>query len=201
MIENKRNNIAGILLAAGGSARLGKPKQLVETNGTTLLRHAAEILQKSKCSVVVVVVGDDVERSRAELEDLGVDLCVNPAWQSGMSSSIKAGLRFVLDLDPTLEAVLITLCDLPHVDVGAIDRLIAAFSASDAPMAAAEYAGVVGVPAIFNRTKFDELMNLEGDKGARELLRAADANVITVQIDEAALDVDTADDVVKLQRK
>ena len=188
-------NIGAIVLAAGGSSRLGKPKQFVQFEGKTLLRRAAEMVVESSCSPVVIVSGSDHEKVSDEVAGLDVIVCSNSDWEAGMSSSIKVGLSKLLESRPSLDAALITLCDQPFVDLNVIERLILAFTSAEKDMAASEYDGVIGVPAIFSRAMFDKLGLLGGDRGARDLLRARGASIATVKTEEAAIDIDTDDDV------
>ncbi len=194
MTVNSELRIGGLLLAAGGSSRLGRPKQLVYFRGKTLLRRAAETLVDSGCDPVTVVLGAELERSRAEVDGLPLNVCVNSKWQAGMSSSLTAGLRSILDLEPELTAVVVTLCDQPNISTEDIDTLISEFRQTRSSAVAAEYNGKVGVPALFPRTLFAEILGLEGDKGARYMLRNLD-NVTAVKMPHAAFDIDTPDDL------
>lgn len=194
MTGNKVGQIGGLLLAAGGSSRFGSPKQLLQFEGKSLLRRAAETLATSVCDPVIVVLGAELDRSRAEIASLPVNVCINEDWQMGMSSSIKAGLSELLIIDPDLAAVIITLCDQPHVTFDHVDLFAVEFRRSKASIVAAEYGGTVGVPALFSRELFDTLFDLTGDKGARELIRNRD-NVFTIKVDEAAYDIDKASDL------
>src|SRR5687767_4764025 len=103
------NNIGGILLAAGGSTRLGEPKQLIVYEGETLIRRAAETLLASCCSPAVVVVGSD-ERAVSELDGLDVHITRNEEWRSGMGSSLKLGLAQILEIESAVEAIVVMLC-------------------------------------------------------------------------------------------
>jgi molybdenum cofactor cytidylyltransferase len=199
MTGNNSLKIGGILLAAGGSSRMRTPKQFVEFEGKTLLRRAAEAMSASICDPVIAVLGDEDSRAENELSDLRFELRFNHEWKSGMSSSIKLGLRELVSLEPDIDAVLITLCDQVFVDTQAIHRLTDRYLHSQSRMVAAMYGNVIGVPAIFPRDKFEQLMTLVGDKGARELLRDPDAAVETVEIEEAAADIDTFDDLNRLK--
>ena len=198
MTANKTGKIGGILLAAGGSSRLGRPKQLVEFQGKTLIRRAAETLVCSQCEPIVVVLGAEIERSTAELNGLDVAICINEKWQTGMSSSIISGLRSLLTIEPNLHAVVITLCDQPHVNSVDIDNLITAFKVSGPPIVAAKYGETTGVPALFSRKLFDDLLQLEGDKGARQLIQHNFESVETIEIEKAAIDIDKLDDADRL---
>lgn len=190
MTEDKRQKIGGLLLAAGGSSRLGSPKQLLEFQGTSLIRRAAETLVCSACDPVIAVIGAEQDSTRTEIADLSILIRVNEDWRTGMSSSIRAGLADLLMIAPDLAAIVISLCDQPQITSGMIDRLIETFTESNSPIVAAEYSDVVGVPALFSHEMFDELSQLEGDKGARGLIRSAE-NVVTVPMPEAAFDIDT----------
>ncbi len=191
--------IGGILLAAGGSSRLGQPKQLLEFEGQTLLRRAAEAIAGSVCDPLVVVVGSENEKTEGEIADLSLTTCLNPDWRSGMSSSIKVGLNELLLKEPQIDAVIITLCDQPFVDADTIAHLVAIFKETRKSIVAAKYAGVVGVPALFSREMFEALSELQGDKGARDLIRDPSAAVETIEIEEAAIDIDTRDDLERLK--
>lgn len=193
MTENRTPKIGGILLAAGGSTRFGSPKQLGIYQGKSLIRRAAETLVSSGCDLSVVVLGAEIEGSTKELEGLPINICVNENWQSGMSSSIRAGLEYVLNLEPNLDAVLITLCDQPHVTSDSLQLLLAKFQAKSTAVIAAQYGVTIGVPALFSSELFDRLIHLEGDKGARNLIRSQN-DLVTVEIDAAALDIDTPAD-------
>jgi molybdenum cofactor cytidylyltransferase len=199
MTGNEGLRIGGILLAAGGSSRLGRPKQLLEFENTTLLRRAAEAMAASICRPVVAVLGAEKKKAEAEIADIPIKIYFNRDWQRGMSSSIKIGLTELLVIEPKIDAVVITLCDQPFVDTRVINRLASKFTESDKLMIAAEYDGVAGVPALFSREMFDAISRLEGDKGARDLIRAPNASIETIEIKEAAIDIDTLDDIGRLK--
>ncbi|MEP6947604.1 MAG: nucleotidyltransferase family protein [Acidobacteriota bacterium] len=197
--------IGGILLAAGGSSRLGRPKQLVEFEGTTLLRRAAEALSASGCRPAVAVLGAESESSVSQFEGLAVLPIVNHQWASGMSSSIVLGIAALLDAEPALSAVMITLCDQPFVTTEIISRFLLKYrslSISDisrTSIIAARYNGVLGVPSLFSSPVFEELKQLTGDKGARSLIRNADPDTVKfIDVPEAALDIDSPEDLRRL---
>jgi len=198
MTENSGVKIGAMLLAAGGSSRLGQPKQLLRFHGTTLLRHAAEMLTKTVCRPIVAVLGADSEVANAELAGLEIHTAINENWQSGMSSSIKCGLTSLLNAEPELDGVVIALCDQPFVTAEHIDRLVRGFTLQRSPITAAKYDQTTGVPALLARDLFDELRQLTGDKGARLLIRNHPDQVHSVTIDEAAFDIDTPGDVLRL---
>lgn len=198
MTASKTVKIGAILLAAGGSSRFGRPKQLVEFEGKTLIRRGAETLANSTCDPIVVVLGAEIERSAMQIADFSVCSRINENWQDGMSTSIIAGLNFLLEIEPDLDAVIITLCDQPLVSTGEINRLIETYQDSHAAIVAARYEGTMGVPALFSRSLFDELLALKGDTGARQLIRKYAIDVEPVTMEKAAFDIDTIDDVDRL---
>ena len=116
MIDNSELKIGAMLLAAGGSSRLGQPKQLLRFHGTTLLRHTAEMLTKTSCWSIVVVLGADFEAANAELAGLEIHTAINENWQTGMSSSIKCGLTSLINTEPELDGVVIALYSPPLAD-------------------------------------------------------------------------------------
>ncbi len=194
MTVNSDIKVGGLLLAAGGSRRMGTPKQLLEFEGKTLLRRAADALCSSKCSPVVVVLGAVSETSEDEIKGLPVTVAVNDDWESGMSSSIRIGLEKLLAIEPEIDAVMITLCDQPFVTSEKIDLFINEFALNCPPIIAAEYGGVQGVPALFASGYFDDLLKLTGDKGARNVIRSSGL-AAGIELPEAAVDIDTIEDV------
>lgn len=176
---------------------MGQPKQLLKYKGATLVRRAASMLTNSIYSPVAVVIGAEAEAVAAEIDDMPVHAVVNDSWAEGMSSSIIAGLRKLLELEPDLDGVLICLCDQPKITIEQIDRFAETFSKTRPEIIASAYDGVVGVPGLLPRELFGELLNLTGDTGARQIIR--DRDVISIEIPEAALDVDTEEDAVGIE--
>jgi molybdenum cofactor cytidylyltransferase len=188
--------IGALLLAAGGSSRMGQPKQLFVYQGKTLLRRAVETLLDTTCSTIIVVLGAEYERTKNEIDDLPVGIIRNENWQTGMGSSIKTGLEHLLQTDPDVLGVIIMLCDQPDITASEIDLLANRFCETGCEIVAAQYSDTVGVPALFGKRFFTELLNLEGDKGAKNLIRSQSANLSIVQIPEAAFDIDTPEDLL-----
>jgi len=199
MTVNIEIKVGGLLLAAGGSTRFGSPKQLAEFEGKTLIRRAAEAVSRSGCSIVVVVLGAAADGLRRELSNIDLDTVENKDWQSGMSSSIKLGLSKLIELEPQLDALLITLMDQPKVTASHLAEFVSMFAELRPPLIAAEYSGTAGVPALFSRVFFNELLQLKGDQGARSIIRARSA-VQTISLDEAAIDIDSVSDLETLER-
>ena len=187
-----------MLLAAGGSRRLGTPKQLVRYRGKTLLQIA---LERARAALphapIVVVVGAHALRLRRLVRRAvpGAACLANPRWEQGLASSLNAGIEV---LPPDTKGVLVLLVDQPHVSARALGRLVAAWRRRPNIVAAAEYFGRVGAPAILPRSHWPALRTLDGDSGARAMLRTA-AQISRIAMPEAALDVDTPDDLRRLR--
>jgi molybdenum cofactor cytidylyltransferase len=183
-----------IVLAAGGSTRMGSPKQLLPIDGQSLLRRAATVAIQSGCQPVIVVLGHHADRMRAELVGLPVTAVENPDWPQGMGSSIRAGMAAVPTSD--VAGVVVTLCDQPHVDAQAIALLVETFRQTGRTVAA-RYADTVGVPAVFGPERFDALRSLDPAAGAKRLLTGPD--IVPVDLPSAAVDVDTPEDYQRVR--
>lgn len=197
MTESSATKIAGLLLAAGGSSRLGRPKQLVEFEGKTLIRRAGEALIDAGCSPVFVVLGAEIHRSQEELAGLDVEIIANDSWESGMGSSIALGIRSLLMIEPLPDAILISLCDQPFITAEKLRPFLDTFHRSTTDVIAAQYDDVTGVPALFSKALFPKLLDLKGDKGARDLIRNS-PDAMTIPLPEAAVDLDANDDLSRL---
>jgi len=186
------SSIGAVILAAGASTRLGRPKQLQHFGGVTLIRRAAQAALN--CGMrVVVVTGASADSVGSELETLPVLVVHNADWQSGMGGSIKTGVTV---LASSCEAIVLMTCDQPLVTPESIAKLIAARNQN--PIVAASYEGVVGVPALFDRSYFPRLLALQGDQGARLMIRENMDQVASIAMPEAALDIDTANDLARI---
>lgn len=193
--------VALLLLAAGGSTRMGRPKQLLEYGGQALLRHSVEQALGSRCRPVVVVLGADADACRAAIDDLPVQIAVNHDWAQGMGSSIRVGMSALAAGESAPEAVLIALCDQPLISSVFLDALVQLHIEQHAPMVAASYDNRPGVPALFARALFPRLAVLDGQAGAKALLQAANSgDILTIPAPQAAVDVDTPDDYARLLR-
>jgi molybdenum cofactor cytidylyltransferase len=191
--------IAALLLAAGGSSRMGEPKQLLSFRGRSLLRCAAEAAVASPCRPVFVVLGAQAPRMEQELDGLPVRVVRNDSWERGIGASIRAGVEALMAAAEQVEGVVLLLCDQPMVGPDLIGRLIGAHHRTGKPIAASSYEGTCGVPALFSKAYFPALLRLPDGQGAKGVIAAAGEAVCPVPCPEGAFDVDTAGDRERLR--
>ena len=184
-------------MAAGASTRMGKPKQLLRYEGETLISRAVRSAQESKCCRVIVVLGAHASVVRDEIAETVASVVINQAWDEGMSSSIRCGLS-VLEASGEIEAAILLLCDQPFVTSKVINRLTDTYYARRPPLVVSEYETggerTQGVPALFSRALFPELMSLSGAEGAKRIIARHASEAVCVAVPEAVFDVDTPDD-------
>ncbi len=196
-------SVAIIILAAGASTRMGRPKQLLTYGGHTFLRNAAESAVASLCRPIVVVLGAHADLLQREIDDLPVQQVMNTQWAEGMSTSIQAGLQALAQCDGenAVEAAVLMLCDQPFVTAAVINELVRTFRTTGKGIVASEYGGTIGVPALFRREYFPELATLSGDNGAKRIMVAHPSDVVRVPFPQGITDIDTSGDYLELQRR
>lgn len=193
-----QGRVAAILLAAGGSTRLGSPKQLLrDAQGETLVHRSARTLLEAGCSPVVVVTGSSGSAIESSIKDLDVAITLNPHWQNGMGSSLAVGVLHMATAEEGAVGLLVAACDMPGIDVAHIAALMMS-SHYGTKRAASSYQDdsatqIIGIPAIFPRSDWPRLIALQGDQGARALLR--DDPPATVALAGGRFDLDTPEDV------
>ncbi|MDX3924868.1 MAG: molybdopterin-binding/glycosyltransferase family 2 protein [Shinella sp.] len=190
--------VAAMVLAAGRASRMGADgghKLLAEFDGVPLVRRSAEAVLACGASRTVVVTGHRAAEIEAALDGLDVGIVRNPDHAAGMSASLKCGLQAVAQ---DCDGVLVVLADMPHVAASDMRKLIAAFVKADAnAVVRAVSGGKRGNPVILPRSTFAAVGRLEGDVGARHIVESAIAEIVDVEIGEAAhADVDTPEAVV-----
>ncbi|MDR7484428.1 MAG: nucleotidyltransferase family protein [Armatimonadota bacterium] len=185
--------VAAVVLAAGASVRMGRPKLAIPVRGTPMIRRAAQAALASRCREVIVVLGAHADVYRPLLDGLDVRLVVNPDPAEGMGSSIRTGVEAV---SPEAAGVVILLADQPLVDAEVIDRLIETAITERRRIVASAYHGTVGPPVYFDRALFLELLTLEGDRGARSVIEAYPQEGVAIALPEPmAADVDRPGDL------
>ncbi|MFI5491479.1 NTP transferase domain-containing protein [Actinoplanes sp. NPDC051859] len=189
--------IAGLVLAAGGGRRFGRPKALVPWQGRTLVAHTAETSVRAGLHPTVVVIGAAADRVRAAAP--GLDYVENPGWETGMASSLRAGLAALTPTNATAAVVL--LVDMPGITPASVRRIAA--QASPTALVTGTYAGRRGHPVLLGRNHWAAIArSATGDSGARDYLRAHAAEVETVPVDDVANDhdLDTPADLAVAER-
>ena len=187
-----------MILAAGSSSRMGAPKQLLRFGGETLLRRAAVAALGAGCRPVVVVTGAHAELSRGELQGLDVREVWNALWETGMGSSVRAGVGALLEADAGTAAVVLLLCDQPYVTPEVVAGLVDAHRATGRQVVASRYGGSYGVPALFGRPLFAELARLGGSSGAKQVIKRHAPEAHFVPFPEGEVDLDTPEDYSRL---
>ena len=187
-----------IILAAGSSSRLGKPKQNLIFQGNTLLQRGIKAALNADCDEVIVILGANSDIIKPTLSDKNIRIIDNADWQEGMASSIRHGLNYLLRINPQLQSVILMLCDQPFVDTAIINQLIKAAS-GDKSIVACAYNGTVGPPALFTKIHFDELLTLQGNEGAKKLLIKYADEVVNVPFPLGTIDIDTIGDFERLE--
>lgn len=188
--------LAALVLAAGGGARYRGTKQLARYRGRTLVERAARAAQRVCSAGTVVVTGADGAAVARAVSCLPVTVTHNSSWQSGLSTSLAAGISAV---PAGACALLVLLCDQPLIGDADLDDLVQAARRNPQRVVAAHYGRVTGVPAIFPRKFWPALQALRGDTGARTLIAALDA--VAVDMPHAAVDVDTQEDLARLEQQ
>lgn len=189
--------IPAVLLAGGASTRMGQPKQLLTYQGQTLLRRAAETALAAGCRPVIIVTGALHQELALEVADLPVHMVHNDIWEAGLGTSIGVGVQAAETAAPEAPAVLLLLSDQPLITPELLRQLLGAWHQSGLPVATA-YADSVGVPAVFGRGVWPQLLALPGAAGAKPLLERLGDELGTVPFPAAALDVDTPEQYQQL---
>lgn len=185
--------VSAMVLAAGGSTRMGRPKLAMPVRGEPMIRRAARAAQESRCREVIVVLGTHADVYRPLLNGLDMRIVVNTDPGEGMGSSIRVGTAAV---SPHAAGVVILLADQPFVTSEFINRLLEAAATQRRPIVASAYEKTLGPPVYFSRGVFPELLALSGDRGARSVIEAHAAESIAVPIPDAnAVDIDTIGDL------
>lgn len=190
-------NIGTIVLAAGSSSRMGRSKQLLEINGESLLCRCVKIALTANPDNIVVVLGANEKPHRDVIAHLPVKIVSNHYWKTGMGSSIKTGLNFLLQSGIELDAVIILVCDQPSLSAEHLQRMIDTFNGTQKPIIASAYANSKGVPVLFGRSFFSNLLLLGDDQGAKKLVQQFPDRVEHVDFPQGANDLDTEEDFQK----
>ena len=192
------NRIGAVILAAGGSSRFGQPKQLIPFRGKSLVRRIIDAACEAGCSPVVVVIGSEEQKVRREFDHASVVMVQNQQWSRGIGSSIRCGIEALTNSSPDVEASVLLVCDQPAVNARVIQRLIALRETTGKTIVASSYAHTLGVPALFIRSVFQELLSLDDKAGAKSIVLRSRERVASLSFPEGQIDIDTWEDWEKL---
>jgi CTP:molybdopterin cytidylyltransferase MocA len=193
------SGVAALILAAGGSTRLGRPKQLEPWGDQTLLGHVVDRARRLPVDEVWVVLGADADSILDRVDLTGCSVVENPEWQEGLASSLRVGLDALSRLSK-VEAALILLGDQPDISAQVVETLLATRNRSRRPAIVPKYRYRWGNPVLIDRALWPHLMSLTGDEGARRLLQAHPEWVEEVWFEALPpRDVDTPADVEELR--
>ena len=187
-------NIGLVILAAGSSSRLGRPKQLLKYGSKSLLQNAIDAARNADAKPVIVVLGANADMISNEIDRSNINVVINTEWDEGMASSVRNGLNELLFIAPSTAAVIFMVCDQPHSNSELINELINTQRQTGKAIVTCNYGDTIGPPALFQRSLFNELMQLKGDAGARKIIQQHSDEVASVPFEKGKIDIDTEAD-------
>ena len=192
------NKYGIIILAAGSSTRMGRPKQLLPYKGQSLLRHIVDIAIAAELGPVIVVIGAELKLLEDELKNTRAIIVHNKEWEEGMASSIRHGLNQFTVQFPSAEGVIITVCDQPYITERLLRELVEGWVRNGKKVIASAYDDTMGTPVFFHRDLFPQLMELKGDKGAKQIINDNKDGMALVSFAMGGRDIDTEADYEEL---
>jgi molybdenum cofactor cytidylyltransferase len=198
MDDQSAQGLHAAILAAGPSSRFGSPKQLVRIAGEPILHRAVACASLVSGPSVTVVIGANAREVAPALRQRAVSVALNRDWEEGIASSIRVAVR---SAPPGSSALLLLLADQVAVTADDLKRLHAAWRRHPVLIAAALYAGAPGLPAIFPRWAYTDLLDLRGDRDPRLVLRRNVDRVVRIPMQSAAIDLDTPEDLQLIEQR
>lgn len=187
-------NVGAVILAAGESSRFGRPKQLIEFQGKSLVRRIVDLAQQAGCDSIAVVAGSEKKKIAAALKGTRAKIFENQNWRAGIGTSICVGVQGLIDSEPKISAVVLLVCDQPLVDAEMIKGLLALREETNKPIVASSYSKTLGAPALFDRSLFNELLALDGEHGAKKIIWSDRERVAEFPFPGGKIDIDTMED-------
>lgn len=188
------NNTGIIILASGSSSRFGSIKQLLHFNNKTLLQHVIDEAVDSGAEPVIVITGSNADEISKDIENGNIEIIYNEKWKQGMASGIVAGIKKAITLNNDIAKIIIAVCDQPFVSSAIFKQLYEQQEKTVKHIVASSYADTIGTPALFTQKYFDALMSLQGEEGAKKILKANAEDVATIDFPQGAIDIDTQKD-------
>jgi molybdenum cofactor cytidylyltransferase len=198
MPVERTGSIAGVVLAAGTSSRMGRNKLVLELDGTPLVRHVVERASKAGFDPLIVVLGHEADLVRRPLEGIAYQLVINPDYERGVNSSLRAGIRAAADTPA--EAAVVVLADMPFVTTDMMTSMIDRYRRGDAPLIVSDYGGVNAPPILYDRSLFGELAVSEGQGCGKHVVKRHrhEAESVSWPV-EALADLDVPDDYDRMK--
>lgn len=195
------SKLAVLLLAAGSSSRMGVPKQLLKWNNTTLLNHAINTVKQIDQNEIVLVLGAHFDEITSKIDASNITVIFNEDWKKGLGNSIACGIKYIKESLPDIDSVLIQLADQPLIDSNFLNKMIEYYQLDTDKIICTSYQNKrLGVPAIFNKTNFEELSKLNHDKGAKDLLNNNSEDILFLDGTNLISDIDTLEDYEALYK-
>ncbi|WP_316848275.1 nucleotidyltransferase family protein [Pedobacter psychrodurus] len=183
-----------IILAAGNSSRLGRTKQLLDYKGKTLLQTVIDEALKTDCKPIIVVLGANADEIAAKHENDQVSFVINENWESGMASSIVAGLSTLIKKNSEIDSIIIAVADQVFIKMINFKNLIEKQIETGKNIIASKYAETIGTPVLFKKDYFETLLSLKGTDGAKKILKQYPQDLETVAFEQGEIDIDTETD-------
>lgn len=177
---------------------MGQPKQLLPYQGQTLLSYVTKCAIASSCSSVIVILGANAKQIEPEIARLPVQIVKNLEWNEGVSSSIRCGIEYIKEQFLNIDGVVFLSCDQPFISPEVIEKLINTYNLTDKLMVASSYKETLGIPTLFDRSLFSELMELKGDRGAKKIINKYSNLVHIIDFPQGEIDLDTFKDYQQL---
>ncbi|AWV96976.1 nucleotidyltransferase family protein [Arcticibacterium luteifluviistationis] len=191
-------NVGIIILAAGASQRMGVPKQLLDIRGDLLVVKAIKECLKVDNVSVSVVLGANKQLIIPKLKEFSINIVENTDWASGMAGSIVRGLAGSYMLNKNIDAVLVCAADMPEISGEYLTQMIKeAETNPEIAIVASSYQKVLGVPALFKKETFIDLLELKGDKGASQIFKKYKSKIKKIDFEGLGIDLDTKEDYLQ----
>lgn len=185
-----------VILAAGSSTRMGEPKQLMKYKDKTFLQHIIDEAIEAHLKPVICVTGSQSDLITNSISIMGVLIVYNEHWSEGMGSGISAGIKQLLPTE--VDSVILAVSDQPYVSADLFRTMVGWKEKSGKGIVACTYAGTLGTPVLFTRDYFDRLQSLNGDQGAKNIVKLNLPDVCPVEFEKGNVDIDTKQDYEKL---
>ncbi|TBO42900.1 nucleotidyltransferase family protein [Pedobacter kyonggii] len=183
-----------IILAAGSSSRLGRPKQLLDYKGKTLLQTVINEALETHCKPIIVVLGANAKEIARQHQHDQVNFVINESWGNGMASSIVAGLSTMIKNNSEIESIIIAVADQAFIKMSNFNNLIEKQKETGKNIIASTYAETIGTPVLFKKDYFEALLSLTGAEGAKKILKQYPLDVEAVVFEHGEIDIDTETD-------